>query len=690
MYKHLIVFFLLITSITFSQVDFQNYSTLKSNGVIPEDFKDLTYNKIKRDLQKGKEELSKSDEKIFLENIHYNIDEILHSGSVVFGDEVSLYIKSIAENLLKNEPELKSKLRFYTIKSNETNAFSTDQGMIFITTGLISQLTSEAQLAYVLAHEISHFTENHIVETYKYIKLENDLKIKNLSIYSKNHEFEADAKGLQWYKNAGYNKDEIFAVFDVLMYSYLPFEEEEINISYFNTDNLKLNDQKLNLRKFPIVAEEDYDDSNSSHPNIKRRKDYIKIETQKLNDWGTDIYKFGESKFKYVRNICRFECVRTDVFNAKYAKSLYSIFILEKEFPNSIFLNEMKAQSFLGLVQYCVNNKISETYSDSTIIQGEISIVHQLISKLSHDEIITLGLRNIYDLKKKLPTNIQLNQIYYYLIKNLVNDSKFKLEDYTNYKSSKIDSVNIINLYSVNNDIFSDEDFNYKFKKIKEEVTQYQKNKSNKNKYTLKQLMEIEKGKTNLHCGIDTLILVEPMVYSYDENELNLIKSEKLKHDFSEVITSVATDAEVNISILDRDKIQSIGTDAFNERNCLINFMYQINENRINVFPVDFNEISRISQKYKTSKVMLLNVRHQFDPDVMYKIMRAILIYPALPIIAPIVLLNRNVTDINILILDINNGNVELETKYSFHDKPRKYNLGARTFEIFSELKIKN
>ncbi len=100
--------------------------------------------------------------------MHYGIDKILQSGLVIYGDDISNYVTKVANKLLKKEPKLRKELRFYTIKSNVTNAFSTDQGIIVVTSGLISQITSEAHLAYILAHEIAHYTEKHVVEGFEY------------------------------------------------------------------------------------------------------------------------------------------------------------------------------------------------------------------------------------------------------------------------------------------------------------------------------------------------------------------------------------------------------------------------------------------------------------------------------------------------------------------------------------------
>lgn len=53
---------------------------------------------------------------------------------------------------------------FAILKSNELNAFAAPGGYIFVTEGLLNFLKDEAELAGVLAHEIAHVTQRHIVK----------------------------------------------------------------------------------------------------------------------------------------------------------------------------------------------------------------------------------------------------------------------------------------------------------------------------------------------------------------------------------------------------------------------------------------------------------------------------------------------------------------------------------------------
>ena len=54
--------------------------------------------------------------------------------------------------------------RFAVLKTEEVNAFAAPGGYIFVTQGLLKSLKNEAELAGVLAHEISHVTHKHIVK----------------------------------------------------------------------------------------------------------------------------------------------------------------------------------------------------------------------------------------------------------------------------------------------------------------------------------------------------------------------------------------------------------------------------------------------------------------------------------------------------------------------------------------------
>jgi predicted Zn-dependent protease len=108
--------------------------------------------------------------------------------------------------------------RFHLIPNVDlVNAFALPGGHVFIGQGLLDQMTSEDELAFVLGHEIEHIDHYHAVER---VQIEAQLNKLNLDIvaavaeipislwqdgYSKDQEFEADREGIRIASAAGYS-----------------------------------------------------------------------------------------------------------------------------------------------------------------------------------------------------------------------------------------------------------------------------------------------------------------------------------------------------------------------------------------------------------------------------------------------------------------------------------------------------
>lgn len=729
--------FLFVGINSIAQADFNNYKTLQSKGTIPEDFTKSTKSKLDEDLAKKKTDLTASQEKILFEGTNYAIDELLHSGLVVYGDEISIYATEIVDRLLRNDPTLRSELRIYTIKSNETNAFSTDQGIIFVTTGLMSQITCEAQLAFVLAHEIAHYQKKHVLETFDW-KLKNSRhndQIVKLSNYSKEKEFEADKGGLALYSAAGYGKDYVFETFDVLMYSYLPFDDIEFPFDYFNTNNMYVPNSLFPKKKYEIKAIEDYDDSNSSHPNIKKRKEAVEKEIDSYANWENANQYLGQVRFENARNIARFESVRTDLLDASFGSALYSVFLLERDFPSSSYLKRMKAQIWLNLMLYKKENKSNKTIDNTADLEGESAAVHFLLKKLTKDGMTTLALRQVYDLHQMHPEDEEITAIYTKFIKDLSEIKTFKIENYSKKKfheaatdflkektdttiqvqdtvksGSKYDRIkkkknadNASNfdttkfyLYGIA-DLLADSAFIKSYnanleilKKQEEEKEQFEMLSQSERKKAI-----IKENENHLRLGLQEIIVVEPKVYSYKSNSLDPIKSEKIEGIFSASIENSAADLGVKVYPIDRRTLSTKGTEGFNERNTLISFLTQIaQEDNINVFPVDFQALKEIRENYGTNRVMFSLVEHSRSADINWWLVAgSVFIYPTLPftlgMYIPMKIFKSNHMEMNVIILDLEKGIAETGQNYYWNEPTYKHNLGSHMFNIFNTLKSK-
>ena len=125
--------------------------------------------------------------------------------------------------------------QFSVIESKDVNAFALPGGYVYIHTGLMKQLDTQAQLAGVLAHEISHIVARHSVK-----RLQEGLGFQALSTlvfggssqatktvvgvglalvmqgYSRDMEAEADSYGTIYMARAGFNPEGMAQVMDKL------------------------------------------------------------------------------------------------------------------------------------------------------------------------------------------------------------------------------------------------------------------------------------------------------------------------------------------------------------------------------------------------------------------------------------------------------------------------------------------
>ena len=79
-------------------------------------------------------------------------------------DELNRYVNLVGQSIARhsNRPELV--YFFAVVESSEINAYAVPGGYIFITTAALDLIQNEAELAAVLAHEIAHVADRHIVK----------------------------------------------------------------------------------------------------------------------------------------------------------------------------------------------------------------------------------------------------------------------------------------------------------------------------------------------------------------------------------------------------------------------------------------------------------------------------------------------------------------------------------------------
>jgi len=139
--------------------------------------------------------------------------------------QASQYVTGVGETLLPYVRRKGIRYQFHVIESPHVNAFALPGGEVYVLRGMLNFLQSEAELATVLGHEISHVDLKHCIERYQYRVAMKQVGAGDIGSlvdmargfvaigYTQFEELEADEQGERLSIEAGYDPDAGPAVF---------------------------------------------------------------------------------------------------------------------------------------------------------------------------------------------------------------------------------------------------------------------------------------------------------------------------------------------------------------------------------------------------------------------------------------------------------------------------------------------
>jgi len=186
--------------------------------------------------------LKKKDYAYFTRSIVENKIHQIKEGEVYLDwIEVELYVKRLLNRLLPDSLKTEKEIKVYIRRDPTANAYSSYDASIYINVGLLADIKSEAALAFVLSHELAHYIGHHQLCNYQLFKENHkneEKKLKKLVHNNKLLELEADKVAAKMIKEAGFNIEDAFSVFDLIYTSKNLFKKERIdNITQFVHQN---------------------------------------------------------------------------------------------------------------------------------------------------------------------------------------------------------------------------------------------------------------------------------------------------------------------------------------------------------------------------------------------------------------------------------------------------------------------
>jgi len=183
---------------------------------------------------------TRADEQMLWQKAEQEQRAIESSGLIYPDKALEDYLNQFAAKLQPRSSDLE--IRVKVIKNTGLNAVAYPNGMIYIHSGLLARMDNEAQLAAVLAHEITHCTQRHALRAFQAAQDQPDLLRAVQHTLSKNKglkdiagfmgisgaiaafsehirelEAEADRMGIELMVRAGYDPREALLIFDQMI-----------------------------------------------------------------------------------------------------------------------------------------------------------------------------------------------------------------------------------------------------------------------------------------------------------------------------------------------------------------------------------------------------------------------------------------------------------------------------------------
>jgi len=617
--------------------------------------------------------------------------QFYNSGLVVYGDPITAYCqKEVDDLLLLKNSGFPQTVQLFTVKSNYAGIFSSGDSVVFITTGLLAQLTHSDQLRFFLLKQLLHIQLQHpiVSKNFASAKTYND-RIQLLCKYSQRHEELTDSLATVICIKNGFSVQEIPTCMDVIAYADLPFEDLYVPTNYFSSPLMYVPPSHFDVmdKKGVSPNENPYGiadkDSIVSKRKVKLLALIKTIEVPVSNSNST-------SNFIEIRNIARLQSVHEHIVQLEYAQALYAIFILEKTIGTSDYLNRMKSHAWLGLVRDSYTN--STTRAKRPVIgstQSESVRFFRVLTKLNSTGKAAFALRIISDLIaiSSPETQEELTTVRSEIVQLLANSGRFPLNKFsTTPFDVAVNTIPMTIADSVGN----------KYDKLAAERNQTKTIAIDTNEfyfYGISDLIQdstfVQSIRSNATKTIRTprtfteLLVVDPSITLYHKHTLNTEKTAKREASLEQSITEIGNIKQFTTSFTNpSSQTEEMTTIEYNERALylsILNQLYYLNQYQEQTIPIDYQQIRQLKSHYKQDylAITLFENHYRLNPKGYHFL--SFMVAP-LPFMIPDLIIGGNHSQFTMLYLNTLTGRIEQLDHENFRDPLTKQLIKGRIY----------
>jgi len=332
-----------------------------------------------------------------------NSAELMQSGLIYVKNEATEYLEKIVAELLANDPELKSQVELVLVRKDDANALMTAGGLIVVSVPLLSRLENSSQLAFVLAHEISHLKKQHSLKAEQSQKNRNEKEplslfadVYKLLKYSKELEFEADAAGIELLTDLEYDSREASNALLILNKDLYSDSLKKSLASVFNSDIFQINEALITdslivkslkdtvIKTFSLIKGND--DAGKTHPDLEKRALAIS-EILNIMDYKVKLPP-NEEEFLRIRTKAQHEEIYNLYIHSEYLHGLYKSLLLLERMPEDEYAEVLVVKNLFGLCKFKENGVMKEYLEEIDLKKNKsLAKLMLLVSKTDSKEL---------------------------------------------------------------------------------------------------------------------------------------------------------------------------------------------------------------------------------------------------------------------------------------------------------------
>lgn len=234
-----------------------------------------------RDIQPGARPDIDTDEAGLWMQVETIEERLKSSGRVVTDPELNTYMGDI---ICRLAPDYCQDVRFYIVRTPYFNATMAPNGYMEIWTGLMLRSQNEAQLAYVLGHEIGHYLRRHSVQRWRDVRKKTNMAaafqvaasaaqvgyvggmaelaaVASILAFSRDQEREADDIGLRLMVEAGYDPNEAPRIWEALLEELEASGDPRANVFFATHPSTEERIESLRQQATAVATEQELQDT---------------------------------------------------------------------------------------------------------------------------------------------------------------------------------------------------------------------------------------------------------------------------------------------------------------------------------------------------------------------------------------------------------------------------------------------